>query len=308
MIEIAGLWLLRPYWLLAVPLVALLAWHAHRRRGALASWGRILDPKLVPALEALGHVTSTRRGLRVLLLAATAALAVLALTGPATRKDQAPAFRNLDTVFLVVDLSDSMTRGGALDDLQAAAAHVLSDSSGRPVALLVFAADAYLASAPTEDPATLETIVSVLDAETMPDAGSRPDRALRLVREMLARAEKRRTDVLLISDGGGVNAETLHEAELLHGLGARVSAIYVAPTARTYGMPAPRRDALDDLARRGGGLLADAGESGRVVALLRESSSAAISADMAALTFEDHGRLVLLLALVPALLLFRRRR
>jgi len=39
---------LRPEWLLAVPLVMLLAWLLHRRRLAPGNWQRVIDPALAP--------------------------------------------------------------------------------------------------------------------------------------------------------------------------------------------------------------------------------------------------------------------
>jgi Ca-activated chloride channel family protein len=307
MIEVAGLWLLRPLWLLGVPLVALAVWWWRHQRG-LSRWRRIFDPKLVPALERLGHIIPSSGAGVAASLASVAAIIALALAGPATRNASAPAFRNLDVVFLLIDLSDSVTKGGGLDDARAAAARVLSEASGRPVALAVFAGETYLVSGPTEDPQTLGTAIAVMDADTMPDKGSRPDRALRFVHARLAEASALGADVVLVSDGGGVGPEALQEAKSLHADGALVSALFVEPAKEPYGMPPASRAGLQALARAGGGVVADASRPDAVLAQLQDNAGAAARDDrLAPLLFADRGRLVLVLALVPALLLIRRR-
>lgn len=307
-LALAGIDLLRPLWLLALAPAALAAWWAWRQRRGMPHWGRILDPKLAPTLTRLGFLVRSRGGSDAAWLGALAAIIAVALSGPATRNESAPTFRNLDVVFLVVDLSDSVTRGGAIDDVRAAAARVLGDAGGRPVALAVFAGEAYLVSGATDDPSTLETSVAVMDAETMPDKGSRPDRALALVRDRLAESAALGADVVLISDGGGIGPEALHEAELLRRAGAPVSALFVAPTDLPYGAPPPSREALEGLARAGGGALADAARPEAVMARLHERIGAeAHDRRLTSILFADRGRLVLALALLPALILFRRR-
>ena len=48
--------LLRPEWLLALPLLALAGWLLHRQRGGLGGWDRVADPRLLQAMTALGRV------------------------------------------------------------------------------------------------------------------------------------------------------------------------------------------------------------------------------------------------------------
>ncbi|MBY8977101.1 VWA domain-containing protein [Rhodobacteraceae bacterium NNCM2] len=299
--------LMRPAWLLAIPLILLVAWVGVFRHGALGAWRKVLDPRLIPALTSLGHISLNRNRLNIFAAMTAAVVGAAALSGPATRSDAAPAFRNLDLVLLVIDMSESMTRGGAFDDAQAAAAQILAEATGRPIAIILFTVDAYLASAPTEDPATLETIVAVLDAETMPDAGSRPDRALRLAREIVEGSGAPRSDVLLISDGGGVDAETLHEAERLRQAGAATSTVYIGPATQKFGMPAPRPDALEELAEVGQGVFIEPADIATLAHRLNKSGRLVADRKFASLNFDDHGRLLLVFALLPLVILFRRR-
>ncbi|SFR12334.1 vWA domain-containing protein [Poseidonocella sedimentorum] len=307
MTGLEGLVLLRPEWLAALPLVALLAWLAMRGRRALSGWGAVIAPEFLRFLEGRGQVLRPR-GLGIALpFAAVAGLAALALTGPATRQHDAPALRNLDVVFLLVDLSRSMTEGGSLDDVKAAAAQLLGEVGTRPVALGLYGSEAYLVSPPTSDPALLAPTLAVLDGETLPGAGSRTDRALALAQEVLGAANAQAGDVIVLTDGAGLGPEATHLARALDAGGTRVSAVYIAPRAAPYGMPGPDRAALLALTEAGGGRLADAEDSAALSRLIRGGGRPAASGAAASLLFADHGRWLLWPALLPALMLFRRR-
>lgn len=306
MIEWGSVALLRPLWLLAAPAALLLAWVGARRADELAPWRRIVDPELLPALRRLGYVEDGRGSAAVWLLGTAAIFCTIALAGPATRNADAPAFRNLDVIMLLLDLSPSVTRSGGLDDAQAAVSRLLDAHGTRPVALAVFAGESYLVSVPTVETETLQTAVGVVGPEIMPDAGSRPDRALAFARTTLEDAAAERADVVLVSDGGGVGPEALHEAKLLRGQGMRVSSVFVAPEAPPYGAPAVDRAALEALAQAGDGLAVDATQPDDLIdALARETGSAG-RAERAALLFTDHGRWLVAVACIPLLLLFRR--
>lgn len=307
MIELAGVTLLRWYWLAPLPLIALLVVAFSRQTSALAGWDRATDPALLAALKRLGRVVPGGGGKRWLLPAATAALISLALTGPARETRDGPSFRNLDGLVLVVDLSRSVAEGGGLSQALTAARLVADRAGSRPVALVVFGGDAYLASTFTTDAAALGTTIAVLDGDTVPEAGSRPWRGLSLARRTLAEAGILVGDVVLVSDGGGLEAAAVAEAEALAAAGARVS-VLVAPGAAG---PAPRDAAaqvsIEALARVGGGLTADVRDPlDFAEALGRQPASRIARAGLEVLFWTDYGRALLILALFPALALFRR--
>ncbi|UOM35564.1 VWA domain-containing protein [Acuticoccus sp. I52.16.1] len=306
MIEIAGLTLMRPWWLAALPVIAAVAALAARRERR-AEWASLIDPRLAAHLAAVGFVRAAGRDRRILSLALAAAIAALALSGPATKSETAPALRSLDTMVVAVDMSRSMTEGGALDRARAVTARLLA-SAARPAALVLFAGDAYLASAPADDPELLETLVAALGPDTMPDAGSRPDRALALAAEILPTEGAQRRDVVLISDGGGIGPQALAAVETLAASGVVVSAIFVAPEETAYAMPRPQPEALARLAAAGGGTATDLAGAQRLADDLAAAVTTTVPRDIAALMYDDHGRALLLLSLFPALLVFRRAR
>lgn len=300
--------LLRPIWLLALPLVALVATIVARRSRGLAGWERAVDPMLLAMMQRLGSVVpgAARRTWLPILIAAPI---VLALAGPGLRDGNPPTFRNLDGIVLAMDLSGSVAEGGGLEDAKAAAQLALQRAGSRPVMLIVFAGDAFVATAFTNDPEALGSTLAVLDAGTVPAPGSRPDRALALAGRTLADASIINGDVVLITDGDGIGPAALAETTTMREAGMYVSAIYVEPSLEVADMPAPDPAGLQRLAEAGGGFYAAASEPWAVAdGIGQRAASRLESSDYAVLFVTDYGRYLLVLALFPALALFRRTR
>ncbi|MHA6345992.1 vWA domain-containing protein [Roseivivax sp. CAU 1761] len=290
--------LLRPLWLLALPALALLAWALGRRRGALGDWGRVVDPALLRALRALGRVDAGRGGLAGKPALALAALAVLALAGPAVERRDATAFRNLDGVVLVVDASPSLIEGADWPAFLTMARFGIAVLGARPAALVVFAGDAYVATDLTGDTRQLGQTLSLLEPGTVPDPGSRPERGLALARRILAEAGMLTGEVVLLSDGGGLGAAALAEAEALRNENASLTVI----AAEAAGAQAAA------LAAAGGGRVFGLRDSAGFAAHIRAGArSRLVRQDYPLLFWSDLGRWLLLAALLPAALLFRRR-
>jgi Ca-activated chloride channel homolog len=307
MIEVGGFALLRPLWLAGVPLAFLIGFLIVRRVTALAGWDRAVDPTLLAALDALGRVVpGTGRRNRLPLIAA--ALIVVALAGPARESKDGTTFRNLDGVVIVMDLSRSVATGESLNEAVTAARLVAERAGSRPVALVVYAGDAYLASGFTTDAAALGTTIAVLDGETVPEAGSRPERGLALARTVLAEAAIVAGEVVLVTDGGGIGRTAMREAEAITAAGGRVSTLFVPASGGSAGTEPPQRSVVDAVARIGGGTAADVGDPMPVAdAVGARWPSRLVRGDFAVLIFTDYGRYLIGLALIPALLLFRRR-
>lgn len=286
--------LLRPLWLLALPAIAALALAIWRRGPDAGGWQDILPPQMRAGLAALGQLDAGGWWLRYLPLL-TAALVAAALAGPAVRRGDAPVFAQSDAVILAIDMSPSVAQGPALQNAQAAAAGLLAQLAGRPVGLILYAGEAYAVAAPTDDPATLETQIAVLDRDTMPDRGSRPAAALALAGQMLSGLK--RADLVLISDGGGVDQAALAEAARLRGAGVRISALIVA------GDPPSDTEGLRELAN---GAVSPFDSPGPVARALASSGLERDPA-MQAMQYRDLGPWLAMLALFLLLPQFRRQ-
>ena len=299
--------LLRPWWLAALPLVALLALRAAWRSAPLGDWARAVDPALMAHLSRAGAVLGGRRQASFAAALATALIA-LALTGPAMERKDEKTFRNLDETVIVLDLSRSVAEGGGLQGLRQAAAAVAEAAGTRAVALVVYAGDAYLAASPTTDRDSLGTTLFALDADTVPDRGSHPERGLALARRTLAEADVVAADVVLISDGDGIGEAALREARTIRDRGWHVQALFIpADKPLPPGAPKPDRAALDGLAAAGGGTAADISAPGPVLDAVSAGTAQHLAAGgYGVLAYADLGRWLLWFAALPALALFRR--
>jgi Ca-activated chloride channel family protein len=113
---------------------------------------------------------------------------------------------------------------------------------------------------------------------------------------------------VLISDGGGVTDAALTEAVRLRDTGAQLSTLVVLPTEGPPALPPGDPAALARLAEAGGGSATDPRGIGALSQQLARSGSRSFAAgDLGALLFRDMGRWLLLLAMIPAALMFARR-
>ena len=290
--------LLRPEWMLALPpLLALAVWLWRRDRG-LGDWARVADADMLAAMRALGRVDAGGGNRAALWPLVAALLVALALAGPAVQRAGGHAFRNLDGAVVVLDASPSMTGGAGWTDAVAAARVALGALGARPAALVVYAGDAYLAQPFTDDTASLGLSAALVAPGTVPDPGSRPERALALAARLIAEARILAGDVVLVTDGGGLGPEALAGAAALQAAGAR---LWLVDAGAADGA------ALAALAEAGGGAVFPARELAGLRAALATGADARLDRRAFALIFwQDFGRWLIAAALIPLALTFRR--
>jgi Ca-activated chloride channel family protein len=302
MIAFGDVALLRPWWLLALPVLALLFILTKPRSSALASWQRAVDAPLLAAMVARGGTSGTGRVWSPIVLAVV--LGILALSGPALRSTDQDHLRNLDATLIVMDLSQDVTGGPQLRTAASAAHDVLDHSAARQAGLILYAGDAYLASALTDDTNGIDPLLFALDDKTVPDLGVRTDRALSLARKVLREAHIIQGNVVLISGGGGLEGEGARkEAAALRAAGHRVDVLAVSGS----GDDARRSAATAGVAAAGGGLAEDALRPDRVLTALSGQSIQHLGTSaIVAIGWRDIGRFLLIAAAFPLLLGFRR--
>jgi Ca-activated chloride channel family protein len=272
---IRHLHVLRPAWLLALPVLWGLAGWLARRRSADGNWSRLIDPDLLPDLRLTAAGNRVRSPWPWLTLAWS--LAALALAGPAWEHDAAPAWRAPAAWVLVLDLSPSMNAADltpnrvgraryAIDDLLAAA-------HDARVGLVAFADEAFTVTPLTEDVATVRAMLPALAPGIMPSPGDRLAPALEQAAKLLKHVGKKDGQVVVLSDGFADPAAAFAAAQRLHNQGARLQVVGIgsaagAPLANPQGGFAldakgqPRlarldADRLRQLAASGGGRYVD---------------------------------------------------
>lgn len=297
---------LRPYWIFTLPVVAGLLFWRLRRAGRPGDWHAIIDPHLLEAMAGMGRVDVGGSRLPLVLPFLVAGSVGLALTGPAVERRSAQTFRNLDGVIFVIDLSGSVVRDESWPKLVNMARAGLSVLQDKPAALIVYAGDSYLATPLSTDHVQLGQTISLLDAETVPDRGNRPALALDRAAALLAAADILTGEVVLFTDGAGLDAAAYQAAQRIVEAGGRLSV--VLSETSVSGEPLVDVMLIATLAHMGGGRVFRVDSLAPFMRAMRTAGADRLERqDLRLLFAVDYGRYLLLLALLPALLLFRRR-
>jgi Ca-activated chloride channel family protein len=304
---LADIVILRPFWLIALPIViGLMVWRL-RRAGRPGDWQTTIEPHLLAAMTALGRVETGRHRLASSVPFIVTGAVVLALMGPALERRDAQTFRNLDGVVFVIDVSGSVVRDESWPKLVNVARAGLSVLGSKPAALIVYGGDTYLASPLTTDHVQLGQTVSLLDEDTMPDRGNRPALALQRAADVLEAADILAGDVVLMTDGEGLDANAIRAAQRIADMGGRLSVVVSQTTVS--GAPPVGQAIFDTLTRVGRGRVYDTNDLSAFMGDFSDNGAARLERqDLQLLLLVDYGRYVLFLALLPALMFFRRDR
>lgn len=315
---------LRPQWLLLFPAGLAVAWLWWRARTGLGPWRHAVDAELLDALTTAAPARANRAALALGVIAL--ALVCAALAGPSWRTQPVALQRDAGTRIVVLDLSPSMdavdVQPSRLARARTAAAALLSGAPGARLGLVVFGADAFSAAPLTADAAVLLNLLEGATTRVVPRAGSRPDLALELARQMLADSGAEGGEVILVGDSAG-DGRTLAAARALARTGFPVSVLAVGTA---YGGPVrlgegafarsesgevlvvrSELEGLERVASAGGGRFQLLPASGAVPSIERAARARGETRLAAAgEARQDDGALLALLALPFAALLFRR--
>lgn len=315
---LAQLHFLRPWWLLGLPVLPLLAWWWRARAQRRSVWQDAVDAHLLPhLLEGADEAPRLHWAAWSGLLAA--ALAVLAMAGPSVRKAEHPLWRTKAPLVVALDLSSAtLARDlppSRLAQARAKIATLLRERAGGQVALVAYADDAYTVAPLTEDAANVALFLDALAPDVMPEDGHRADRAIAWSQRLLRNAGFVQGDILLLT--GEADAAAIAAATTARGAGYRVSALGLGTAQGGVfdtqgGLGNARLDAasLQGLAVGGGGgyraLTADDSDLRALGVLDPQADEGAASHGEKAASWRDDGYWLLPFALLLALPLFRR--
>lgn len=201
---LADLHLLRPYWLLAlVPAVLLwLLLRSHRQQHSL--WQNLIARHLQPVVL-LGEQLKRQQPWALPILALCWLLAVLALSGPSWQKLPQPALAVKKATVLILDMSMSMRATDMVPDRLTQQRFKALDFVDKlregDLALISFAAEAFVISPLTIDYNNIRLQIPNLKPELLPGQGSNVLHALQLADEVLRQAGYSRGEVMLFTDG-----------------------------------------------------------------------------------------------------------
>jgi Ca-activated chloride channel family protein len=193
---------LRPWWLLGVVPLSMLALALLRRDGGGNPWSRVVDARLLPLLMA-GRNAAPARG-AVALASVAWIVAVLALADPTWERLPQPVYQTAAARVVVLDLARSMNAADLPPSRLARARYAIEDvlamDTEGQTGLVVYAGDAFTVSPLTRDANTIRSLLKVLDPDLMPVDGNRADLGLLRAGALLHQAGMTHGDVLLIAD------------------------------------------------------------------------------------------------------------
>lgn len=206
---LADIHLLRPWWLLSI-LPALLLWVLiWRFRQHSSAWQQLIAPHL-QSLLLNGQQLQRRQPLALPLLALCWCLTALALSGPSWQQLPQPVMTSKTATVLVMDMSMSMRATDMAPDRltqqRFKALDFVDAVTEGDLALISFAADAFVISPLTPDHNNLRLQIPALMPELMPGQGSNVLAALHQASELLLQAGYPTGHVVLFADGFDPNS------------------------------------------------------------------------------------------------------
>ncbi|MBK3867618.1 VWA domain-containing protein [Pseudomonas stutzeri] len=192
--------LLRPYWLLILPLLAWLLWRLWHRQLQAGHWQRLLPEAFHAALLTRGRLRHSR--LPWITLGLAWLLAVAALLGPSWQRYEQPSSKRSDPLVVLLELTPSMLASDAaptrLDQAKRELLDLLERRQDVQTAVVVFAGSAHTLVPLSDDLATTRNLLDALHPALMPEPGQRADLAVETGLALLEQAGLGRGRLLLI--------------------------------------------------------------------------------------------------------------
>jgi len=192
---------IRPFWLLALLPLLLVAWRLLRQIPLLDAWSEVCDPHLLPYLMQMNG--RSKRTLSVLLLLSSAACMVMGLAGPTWSRLPVPTYQTIQPRVVVLDLSDSMLMNDLLPNRISRAKFKLHDlfqyQHAGQFGLVVYTGEPFVVSPLTDDAQTIDALLTSLTPDIMPVKGNRLDYALEQAKKLITQAGFVQGDVLVLT-------------------------------------------------------------------------------------------------------------
>ncbi|CEK12093.1 TPR (repeat) domain protein [Legionella hackeliae] len=193
--------LIRPWWLLALLPLLILAWGLWRRRPQLEAWAAICDKHLLEHL--LVSKGKYNRHLALLFLLASALCMIISLSGPSWERLPVPTYKQIQPRVLILDMSDAMLQTDLSPDRLSRAKFKLHDLFKRrdvgQLGLVVYTGEPFVVSPLTDDAQTIDALLSSLSPDIMPVEGHELDTALEEAAQLIKQAGFNQGQILVLT-------------------------------------------------------------------------------------------------------------
>ena len=202
LVIINNLHFIRASWFYAfIPLILYLIF-ANNKTQSNRNWFSVIDQQLLPFV--LTTDSKKRRRYPLLLTFIAVSLCITALAGPVYKKLPQPVYRELSSLVVLLDLSQSMNASDIKPSRLARAKlellDILKTRKTGQTALIVYAADAFVVTPLTDDNATIANLAPSLETDMMPAQGSNLSTALSKTAALFKQAGIFKGDILVITD------------------------------------------------------------------------------------------------------------
>ena len=165
---------LRPWWLAALPVIAVIWWVVRHRDAAQVAMAGNIAPHLK---DALTINRDARQGVRAIdSVALLLVLLTLAAAGPSWWKRVSPWFEETAPLVIAIEVSDSMRANDLqptrLDRARFKILDLIAERTGSRTALMAYAGSAHIVVPPSKDADVLKPFLESLDPAIMPVPGN----------------------------------------------------------------------------------------------------------------------------------------
>lgn len=201
---------LRPFWLLILPLLIWLLWRLWHRQRQIGRWQRLLPEAFHAVLLTRGKLRNSRRPW--LLLGSAWLLACVALLGPSWQHAEQPSLSRVDPLVVLLETTPAMlaadVRPNRLEQAKRKILDLLHTREDAQTAIVAFAGSAHTLVPLSNDIATTQNLLDALQPDLMPEPGHRADLAVAHGIELLERGANGRGRLLLIGSSLDEQART----------------------------------------------------------------------------------------------------
>lgn len=192
---------LRPWWLLLMIPLAVLALSLWRQTPGLHAWNEICDPHLLAHL--LQKKGTKKRKSALILILLSVFFAIISIAGPCWYKLPIPTYKLIQPRVVILDLSSSMMESDLTPNRLSRAKFKLHDLLKRKnigqMGLLVFTSEPFVVSPLTDDGEIIASLLSTLAPDIMPVEGQKLSAALEEAEKLLQQAGYQQGQILVLT-------------------------------------------------------------------------------------------------------------
>lgn len=311
--------LIRPYFLLAIiPLIIVLL-ILIKRSPSKNHWQAVCDPHLIKSL--MTQVGKNYQRLTLVLIFISGLVMVIALAGPSFQKLPQASYAKKQATVIVLDMSSEMNakdiKPSRLQRAKFKIDDLLKNMPEGQIGLIAFTQEAFLVSPLTNDQHTLKLLLNELTPQIMPVDGSNISSALNQAAKLIKQANYTAGNILVLT-ANKANSTDLQTAKKLakdnfHTSILGMATALGAPLYDSYQLKHISKldvKSLDNLASAGKGKFITFSSTdkdiNKIISFFKNETSNYKKQQQNLSTWQDEGRILILLLLPLVLLAFRR--